>query len=297
MTELGNQPILVAVANPDHVEQLVRTAGDLAHLLDTSVQIVSVTVKPHGTPFSMYADETIIETFSGETRAMLEAATTVAPDDVSVDHHVLVGHSVADGVLKAIASTDARALVIGWDDQRTRTEDLLGTNLDRLIKRAPCDLYVERIGYEADGVDSVLLPVAGGPHLPTAALAAKAIAVRNDATVHVLAVAESESDSDAARDDIETATLRLEEVPGPNARIATLHRTGENVSDAIVETAPDHDVIIFGTTRHGAIRRRLVGSIPRTVIQRTDRTVVLSRSSSVVGRTGIGTVGRLWDQS
>ena len=297
MTGAKNQPILVAVANPDHVGQLVRTAGDLARLLDTGVKIISVTVKPHSSPFSIYTDETVIEMFSGEMQEMLDAATTVAPDDVPVDHEVFVGHSVADGVLKAVADTDARALVIGWHDQRTRTDALLGTNLDRLIERAPCDLYVERIGYEANGVDSVLLPVAGGPHVPSAALAAKAIVVRNDATAHVLSVDASDSDPDAARDHIETAALMLAEAPGPDIRIETLLRTGEGVADVIAETATDHDLLILGATRHGAVRRRIVGSIPQTVIHRTDRTVLLARSGAVVGRTGFGYVERLRDQS
>ncbi|AHF99638.1 universal stress protein UspA [Halostagnicola larsenii XH-48] len=232
MTELKNQPILVAVANSDHVEQLVRAVGDLARLLDTRVKMVSVIVKPHGSPFSMDADEMIIETFSGDTQEMLDAATTVAPDDVPVDHEMSVSHSVADG-----------------------------------------------------------------PHVPSAALAAKAIAVRNDATVHVLSVGESDSDPDAAKDDIATATLTLEEAPGPDIRIETLLQTGEDVSDAIAETVPDYDVIIFGATRHGAVRRRLVGSIPQPVSHRTDRTVLLARSGAVVGRTGLRYVERLWDQS
>ncbi|MFC7233687.1 universal stress protein [Saliphagus sp. GCM10025308] len=210
-----NRPVLVAVANPEHAEQLVRTASDLARLLESYVTIVSVAVKPSSSPFSVYKDETIVERFAQDTQELLDAAITVAPEDVPIEREIVVGRTIADGVLKAIRRTDARALVIGWHDSRSRTDAILGTNLDQLIENAQCDLYVERIGYEANGVDSILVPVAGGPHVRPATLAAKAIAARNDATVHLLSVVEPDVDEDAARDHLEAgcSCSRMRPIP------------------------------------------------------------------------------------
>lgn len=296
-SSLENRPVLVAVANPDHAEQLVRTASDLARSVDESVRIVSIVVKPHDSPFSVYSDETIIEHFSHDTQEVLEAAVAVAPTDVPIEREILVAPSVADGVLTAISQANARALVIGWQERRTRTDTVLGTNLDRLITYASCDLYVERIGYEANGVDSILVPVAGGPHVRPATFAAKAIAVRNSATVHVLSVAETENQVETERDDIATAVRLLEEAPGPSIPVETLLRTGDDVSDIITEIAPDHDVLIFGVTRQSAVHRRLVGSIPQTVIPQTDSTVLLARSAAVVRGSWIRRLGRFWKHS
>ena len=52
-------PVLVAVSDPAHVEQLVRTAGDLARLGSGLVRVVTVAVKPHDSPFGVFDDETI----------------------------------------------------------------------------------------------------------------------------------------------------------------------------------------------------------------------------------------------
>ncbi|PCR90802.1 universal stress protein [Natrinema ejinorense] len=276
------RPILVAVGNPDHVEQLVRTAGDLARVTDGLVQIVSVVSKPHNSPFSLYTDETILEQYSGTSRKILDKATRVAPDDVTVTSEQIVGRSIADGVLTAVGQTEAHALVVGWQERKRRTDAVLGTTVDRLIQRAPCDLYVERIGQEANSVDSILLPVAGGPHVRPAASVAKAIAARNDATVHVFAVDASHTAPETAREYIADAELSLEEAPGPRLQVESEIGDGDDIAESIIEVALDHDVIVFGATRQGVLHRRLVGSVPRTVVHRTDRTVLLARAGDVV---------------
>lgn len=277
-----SRPILVAVANPDHAEQLVRTAGDLARVTDGLVQIVSVIAKPHSSPFSLYTDDTIIEQYSGTSQKILNKATKVAPDDVTVTSELIVGRSIADGVLTAVGQTNARALVVGWQERKRRTDAVLGTTIDRLIERAPCDLYVERIGQEANSVDSILLPVAGGPHVRPAASVAKAIAARNDATVYVFSVAASDTDSKTAREYIVSAEVDLEEAPGPHIQMESVIHDGDDIAEGIIEAAIDHDVIVFGATRQGALHRRLVGSVPRTVVHQTDRTVLLARSGDII---------------
>jgi nucleotide-binding universal stress UspA family protein len=287
------RPVLVAVGNPAHVEQLVRTGGDIALASGGVLQLVSVVVKSHDSPFSVFADETIVERFSGNSRQLLETATEVAPSGVSVESEIIVGRSVADGVLEAIARTDARALVIGWE-QRRRANAVLGSNLDRLIERAPCDLYVERIGHEADGVDSILLLVAGGPHVRPAAAVAKAIAIRNDATVFVLSIVQPGIGTETAREYVETAVGLLETAPGPSVPTEALFDEGDDVVGTLVEHAADHDVMVFGATRQGSVRRRLVGSIPRAVVQRTDRTVILARAAESASGSIRGRFRELW---
>jgi len=289
-----DRPVLVAVANPDRTEQLVRTAGDLARTVEASVRIVSVVSKSQSSPFSVYTDDTIREHFAQETQAVLDAAVEVAPEDVAVEREVLVGRSVAQAVLKAVRRDDPRALVVGWHGRRSRTDAVFGTNLDRLVTYAPCDLYVERIGAVSDGVDSVLVPVAGGPHVRPATAVAKAIAARNDATVSILSVASSEDDSDTETEHVEDARHSVASAPGPDVTVETAVRTGEDVAETIVEAAADHDVVVFGVTRQSSLRRRLLGSIPERVLPRTETTVLLARSATTVGESPLAWVRALW---
>lgn len=279
-------PVLVAVAEPDHVQQLVRTAGDLARLGSGTVRLVTVAVKPHDSPFGIFDDETIRREYAGDSHELLERATP--PPDVSVERDVVVARSVARGILRAVEETGPAALVVGWDEPARRTDAVLGTTVDTLVERASCNLYVERIGREADGVESVLLPVAGGPHVGVAATAATAIAASNEARVVVLSVATSDSGVDAEVF-VTEGREALVATPGPGVPVETAVREADDVTAALVAEAADHDVVVLGATRQGAIRRQLVGSVPRRVVRRTDRTVILARAADAVG----GPLGRL----
>jgi nucleotide-binding universal stress UspA family protein len=300
-TRSADGPVLVAVGNPEHVEQLVRTAGDLARGRSGTVRVVTVVAKPRDSPFGVFADETIRREFAGESHELVERA--VAPPDVVVEREVVVARSIAGGILGTVRETDPAALVVGWQGPSRRTDALLGTTVDRLVERAPCDLYVERVGREADGVGSVLLPVAGGPHVRAAATAARAIAERNDARVHVLSVV---TDRSAPGTGSPVAAGHVAEARGllgadgergasdagtVESRVPVVAETVDagDVTDALVEAAADHDVVVMGATRQGPLRGRLVGSVPRRVVDRTDATVILARDAGVVG----GLLGRL----
>ena len=295
--------MLVAVGNPEHVEQLVRTAGDLAAGGSGTVRIVTVVVKPRDSPFGVFADETIRREFAGDSHELLERART--PPGVTVEREVVVGQSVAGGLLSAVEETAPAALVVGWQGRSRRTDALLGTTVDRLVERAPCDLYVERVGREANGVESVLLPVAAGPHVRAAATVARSIAERNDARVHVLSVETPGIDGTAAEHVAQARDLlegwngngnRGREAAGGGEVVETrtVPVTTETVdatdlTDALVAAAAGHDVVVLGATRKGPLRGRLVGSVPRRLVDRTDATVILARDGSVVG----GLLGRL----
>jgi nucleotide-binding universal stress UspA family protein len=261
----------------DDVQQLVRTAGDLADLGAGTVRLVTVAVKRSDSPFSVFTDETIVREFADSSHELLERATT--PEGVTIERDVLVARSAAKGLLAAVEETDPAALVVGWRAQERRTDAVFGTNVDVLVERAPCDLYVERVGHEANGVNSVLLPVAGGPHVETAARAAIAIAARNDARVLVFSVGKSgDVPAFAAEGRDALADVGVQDVP-----VETTVRESDDVVDAVVDETASHDVVVMGATRQSSLRRKLVGSVPRQVVDRTERTVILARNGDVVG--------------
>jgi nucleotide-binding universal stress UspA family protein len=283
----GSGPVLVGVKYTEHVQQLVRTAGDLARQGDCRVRLVTVVVKPHDSPFGIFDDETIVREYGAGSQSLLEAAET--PPGVEIDRDVYVARSAAKGILTAVSETDPAALVVGWHRDARRRDAVLGTTVDSLVDRAPCDLYVERIGHEAGAVDTVLLPVAGGPHVGAAARVATAIAARNDATVVIVSVAAGGISTEQATGYADAGRTAVDEAGGPDVPVRTEVVDAGDVTEALVAAATDHDVVVMGATRQGAIRRRLVGSVPRRVVDQTDATLILARDASDVS----GALGRL----
>jgi len=290
--------VAVAVGNPDHVQQLVRTAVDVARERGGEVVVVAVRVTPRGSPLGLFTDEVIAREFGEERRALLDRAVEVASGtDVPVRGRLFVASSVAEGVLHALSELDCGCLLIGWEERgaerlgnaneegrlvsaRTRENAILGTNVDRIVRRADADVLVEKIGAVADGVESVLLPVAESRNTDLAAAVARAIATGNDARIDLLRVVESPSEEPAARELLAEASERFESVP-----VETEVRVGD-VVDAIVAASADRDVTVLGATRTGRVRRRVVGSTPQAVGRRAEGSVIVAkrREASLVGR-------------
>lgn len=273
--------VMVAVEDPEQVAQLVRTAGALARSGGRTVRLVTVVVKPPASPFGLFSDETIIEEFAADSHELLDEAP--APEGVDVVRDLVVARSVADGLVSAVKREDPAALVIGWDTDPRASEVLLGSTVDEVFERAPTDVYVERIGREADGVESVLLPVAGGPHVGAARQAAVAIARENDAEVTILSITTDGPDEGELEAIVEQERAAVAARIGED-RVHTEITAGDSVEGVIVSRATAHDVILLGATRKGPFRGRLVGSVPRRVVDRSDRTVIVARATA--GRLG-----------
>lgn len=288
----GGYTILVAVDRRAHLQQLLRTATDIARQEGGTVHVVSVVAKGYDSPFGVFDDETIREEFPGDRQEILEAAVAAGEDrGVAVSGQVVVDRSVHRGIRDTAAAVDADAILVGWTTRTGRTDALLGTNVDALIERTPRDVFVERIGPVADGVERVLVPVAGGPHAALAADAGRAIATANDAELSLLSITGADSTREIARERLLRTARELElgarlAVPAGEGQPAVTIEADdvtastvahEDVLAGILEATGGYDVVILGATRGGQLRARLVGSIPRAVAARTDRTVVLAR--------------------
>ena len=262
--------IAVAVGNPSHAEQLARTAADVARERGGELFVVGVVVTPRESPLAILTDEVIAREFGGERRAVLDRAVeTVSGTGVPVSGRLFVAPSVWQGVLHAVSEFDCDGLVVGWQE-RSREDAVLGTNVDRIVSRAPCDVLVEKIGATADGVDSVLFPVAESPHADLAGKVARAIAAANGARLDLLRVVDSRRDVEAAE------ALLAERAAAFDLPVEATVRVGD-VADVVVVESRDRDVTVLGATRSGRIRRRVVGSTPREVGRRAKSTVVMAK--------------------
>ncbi len=276
MAETGRTgDVLVAVEDPDHVTQLVRTAADMARQGTGRVRLISVVAKPRDSPFSLFTDETIVREFADDSHELIDQAPD--PEGVEVVRDLVVARSVAKGIVSAVKRTEPAALIIGWDSDPSRSDALLGTVVDTVFERASTDVYAERMGREAEAVESILVPIAGGPHVRAAVNGAGAIARENDAEISLLAVTGETVDAETAADYLESGQSILETTYGGSIDVDTTVGTGTSAESVIVDAAPEHDIIVLGASRKGALRGRLVGSVPRQVVRQTEETVIVAR--------------------
>ncbi|WP_330631249.1 universal stress protein [Halocatena halophila] len=275
----ANYRIAVALDAPRNTEQLLRTALDVAADHDGEVLILSVITKERSSPFSIFADEFIKREFCGDRRAILDRALELgAGSTVPIRGRLLVAPDVSRAIDGAVLEFDCDAVLLGWRD-RKRSESVFGRNVDRVVTHAPCDVLVENIGHQADGVDRVLLPVGKGPNTTLAAEVARAIALANDAVIDVCRLI----DSDATDHDREQAHERVRavvETIGASVPVTERVETTDSVTDLLRQQTDEHDVTVLGATDRTWTQRLVVGPTPEQVAQNADSTVIIARRST-----------------
>jgi amino acid transporter len=263
--------IVVPIANPRNAPQLMRTATTLAAENDGEVLVMSAVTVPEQTPLSRGRDR------ADEKRAVLDRAMDIAEDaDVPVSGTIRIGHHAAEAIINTVAQHGSDAVLVGWGGDRSKdSEAVLGSVVDRVVSEADCDVYVERIGMEADGtLDSILLPTAGGPHAELAAETAAALARGTGATVtsaYVIDPDASETEYEQARSLLATAGEAFDTGGGFETKLLE----GDDIVQTLVEESAEHDLTIIGATREGAFQRFLFGTIPETVATRAANTVIM----------------------
>jgi nucleotide-binding universal stress UspA family protein len=276
--------LLVPIANPDHVEQLMRTARDIAADKNGEILVLSVVSLPEQTPLSEGRPGT------DERRDLLEEAMDVEAGgggaDVPVNGVVRVAHHVDTAIVHTVTQHDSDAVLMGWSGRPSRRRDVVvGSTVDTVVHEADCDVLVERIAPEGkEAIDTVLLPTAGGPHAHYAAEVARAISHTTGAEITILRVVESEAaagDDDLARASADELETMLADVPHETDVVV-----GEDVADAIVEATADYDLTIVGATREGLLQQIVFGTIPETVGREGDGIVIMAKKNLVAGTPG-----------
>ncbi|MFB6136141.1 MAG: universal stress protein [Halobacteriaceae archaeon] len=231
---------------------------------------MSVVTVPQQTPLSEGRN------FVDEEREVVDRAMDVAEDaEVPVSGTVRVGHDVAQAILNTVEQHDADLVLMGWRGRGRRRDYVLGSNVDRVVQEASCDVLVERIGPGTDGVESILLPTAGGPHAELAAEIARAIARPNEARIDVAHVVGPDDDRDRAEGFLDSTADVIEDVPNVERRL--LEDDGDGVVDTIVAETGDYDITIVGATREGLLQQFVFGAIPEEVGRRAECTVIMTK--------------------
>lgn len=263
--------ILVPIANPEHVDQLMRTARDIAAERDGEILVLSVVELPEQTPLSAGEPE------ARERREIIERAMAGSGEDIEVPVHgiVRIGHHVSDAIVNTATQHDSDTVLMGWHGGPSRRRDVVvGTTVDTVVQEAECDVLVERIGSQGDP-DSILLPTAGGPHAEYAAEVARAIARTTGASVTVQRIVTPETEDrerERARASLDETIDVLDDVASDTQIVESV-----DVASAIVEASADHDLTIIGATREGVLQQLVFGNIPEQVGREAAGTVIMAK--------------------
>jgi APA family basic amino acid/polyamine antiporter len=280
----GTYRVVVPVANPVTEADLLRLAAASAAANDSgNAEIIAVNVIEVPQQTSLSQDVTFEEERVQAQQDLLEQARDVAADlDVGIKTRAIVGRSAASAILDVVEDENADHVLLGWSGSRSRREHVLGSTIDPVVSRAPCDVSLIKLGPEGTRGEGDIAVLAGeGPHAPVAARRGAEFAAASDATL-TLVNGQSDSDSADEYDDYVEAGLAVIEEVAERAdldpdRYETEVVPVEDLEADLLAALESFDTVCVGATRSGAISQALFGSIPETIGEEVEGTVAIAR--------------------
>jgi amino acid transporter/nucleotide-binding universal stress UspA family protein len=285
----GTHRVVVPVANPATERRLLELAATIAAGQDGPAEIIAVNVIEVPPQTSLEQDVTFEEERVARQQELLEEAHDIAADlHVGLRTHAVVGRNVGEAVLDIIDDENADQVLLGWKGTRSRREHVLGSNIDAIVGRAPCEATLVKV--HGDTTGDVVALAGEGPHAPVAARRAHEFAAGGSEASLTLLNVQQPDDEQAEMEETDNQTSpyqRGEAVIEQVADEAGIDEDGydavvvvaEDVEAAILERVDDFDTVCVGATRMGSVSRALFGSLPERVGEQAAATVAMVRGS------------------
>jgi glucosyl-3-phosphoglycerate synthase len=291
--------ILLPLANPRTARDLVRIGSGLANGRPTQITALSIVEVPE--------DESLSEgaTHARTARRLLQRVLDFGDEEgVEIRTMVRIGRQAAEGVIEAVGEEHADLVIFGWGGPPTptaaaraeaeaiearlsgvapREPTVFSETIDQVVRESPCDIaVVKQRGLEK--VDSILVPVRGGPHAELALRLARDLGKRFDAQVVVLHVVPKGIGERALERERQALAAFVREHGGRHVKGLVLEAT--SVRTAIIKEASNHDLVIMGAAAQpaaGTDGRFLFGSVPEAVVSRARPTVMVVKTKQSLG--------------
>jgi len=268
----GGPRLLVGIANPNTMPQLMKLAASLALSANYHVTAAHVITVARGEELDLPDDAPARR----EAEELLrQAALSVADMGVGVDTFIEVAREAHDGLLSAVTVEGADLLLVGYADEipgADKAERAFDRVMHRVARGAKCDLIVAK--FRSDSCDSVVVPVACDVNTRVSAAVARALSENMGATVRLVHVVEpgaNPSESEL----LERCIMHshgLERI-GAYEMIRT-----PRPAAALTEEVNDADVAIIGAAKQSALASAIFGSLADRIAGRATSTVLVVRA-------------------
>ncbi|WP_267161034.1 amino acid permease [Halovenus salina] len=263
----GEHRVMVALANPEHEENLMTLASAVARQHDGVVDAVHIVTVPDQTSLEYAADNA--EEYAPNHHAVLDNAKSHAETfGVDIETHTIFSHRGFEEIFDAARTHDADTVVMGWGPDSHGSPGRAESALDDITRTLSADFLVVR-DREIEP-ENILVPTRGGPGSAYAASVAKLIQDEYGSEVTLLHVADDESEDGsfleewAAEQGLSDVTLRVE-----------YGDTGEE----IVRAAEDASLLVLGASKRGLLVRLVSSSPVQEVVDEVDCSVILAEQA------------------
>jgi len=306
----GRYRVVVPVSNPGTEQDLLRWAAASAHAHeDDEAEIVAVNVIEVPQQTSLSQDLEFEEERVERQQELLDAARDIASElDVGLRTRAIVGRNAATDILEVIKTEAADHVVLGWTGSRSTREHILGSNIDPIVERAPCETTLLKLQRNLDsaevgsvrelyeiGVDDeegeVVVLAGEGPHAPVATRRAAEFVAASDGRLTLRLLNIQTIDDESATDPMKRGEAIIEELVTQAGIEDTEYETTvmtaekDQVRETILDAISGYEIVSVGATQTSTVSQALFGSIPEAIGESVDGTVVMARGPAEAPRS------------
>ena len=260
--------VVVPLHNPDHVSVLLDYARPLAAERGEEMVAYSVVEVPRQLPIHEGLR------FAHHREGLLKAARQhAARQDYAIATDLVVAHQAAEGILSGAKRYGADLLVMGWKGYTDTRDRIFGEVADHVIRHAPCDLALLKVGSTAPP-KRCLFPTAGGAHAQLAAEMLSALAPALDLEVtacYVVPPNASPQERQMAERWIGKTIDRL----GPAVKVETRLIEAKSIAGGIAKESREYDLVVLGAAREPYLQQVVFGEIPEKVARFSPASVLV----------------------
>jgi len=269
--------VMVALANPRNALELVLNAHKLCGAKEARVELLHMVPVPDQVPLTD-AEKYMLEGKEGIVEAMLYLAPRFP-----LSTHLRYCRNVARGIVSAVREKRIDMLIMGWHGPTRSYLFRLGSTIDPVIERSPCDVVILKNCVDRH-FKRVLVPLAGGPNGALALEIASILADKDEGEVVAFTVA-GHRRFDIGR----FVAEHLHRMVLPAERVLSKVVNAPNVADTILAEAEAYDLIVIGCTEEPAVLKFARNPVPEMVARRCTKPLVMVKAA-----VGIRSLVKRW---
>jgi nucleotide-binding universal stress UspA family protein len=190
--------------------------------------------------------------------------------------HVRYCRNPARGIVSAVRERRTEMLIMGWHGRRRSRLFFLGSTVDPVVERSPCNVVILKDCGGDRVFKRILVPLAGGPNGALALEIAGILADEEEGAVTAFTVAGRKGfDLDSF------VSANLDRIALPPNRVTTKVAAERNATRAILaEAAEGYDLVVIGATGRPRLAHVASESVPDTVAHRCPTPLVMVKASA-----------------
>ncbi len=268
--EEGHFRVLVPLANPANVEQLIDLAAAVSSGRKGEIIALRVVAVPDQLP------PTREDAYVEREKRILELAYAHAQNlGISLTSLLRIAHNPARAILETARERDCDLILMGWKGFTSTARKIFGEVVDDVVNHARSDLMLVKL--VGDGpLKKILLPTAGGEHARLAEEYAATMVRDGGGSLTVCSVIPL----NATADSIVDANQRLNQAMERATKSNKVEIHGELIRNnsvvvGVLSKSENYDAIIVGAAGKSIYPRILFGSIPESIAKRSKKTVIM----------------------